>query len=141
MKNLEFTQEQYQTLLELVYMGEYVVGAHTATPIEPYNKLKNELFTKAEEFGLKHLTCDEDSSFPKGEFEFKLIHNFVDQYDELTFWSVLTQKLTYRELEKRFTSKEIEAMDLKTRYRTIGDIEREVEEHLKNNGIDQITIT
>lgn len=140
MKSIQFTPREYKALLELVHIGEWVVNAHKTNTLDSYDLLSKNLFSKAKDFGLDDITIEEDPRYPNAVFEEHLKSTYIDEYDELTFWEELTERLTYREFKKRYTAEQIEAMDVATRFLILCKLEEEVNHHLQNYGYDQIIL-
>lgn len=101
---IEITKEQYQTLLELVFMGNWVVNSMQETDAEQtkqYDHLEKLMFSKATEFELGELADDE--GYPSRKFEEESpVYDYIEEYDNHTFWDELTQRLAKRDLLRQY---------------------------------------
>ncbi|WP_077623187.1 hypothetical protein [Sediminibacillus massiliensis] len=99
--NLELTESQYKKLIELVYLGNWMVNAHRNVEIDSYRQVENAVFSKYEQAGLK-----EDINYyevPEEVYEFnenyqEKVHKFIKEYEDFNFWQELTYRLANRDL-------------------------------------------
>lgn len=53
---IDFTQEEFRQLLDLVFLGDWVVSAHDESSDDtPYTQIRNKIYSHAKDFGLKDL--------------------------------------------------------------------------------------
>ena len=71
MKKIEFTKEQYEALLKLVYLGNWLINSHrNLDQIEKkYEEIEQYLFSKSKDFGLDYFSDREESKYPSMDFE------------------------------------------------------------------------
>ena len=100
-KSIQFTNEEYKTLVRLVFMGEWVVNAfNIEIKGQPEYELSNKVFSESAKFGLE----DWFNKFDSGEYEMKeeKIMEIIDDinvYNLNTFWETLPQLLANRDAE------------------------------------------
>ena len=99
---VSFSQKEYARLLELVYMGLYVAGAHSeegSTP-ERYNEVTQTVLALSESFGCAHLVdATEDGTLvPSSQLEEGHALKVLDQFVDDSFWEELANRLASRDL-------------------------------------------
>jgi len=85
--NIDFTKDQYQTLLKLMYCGEWVLNSYKTSEDKTQretDKFEQYIFSFAKGYGLeKWVELDEESGlfFPTYIMEDEF-HEFVDKYNQ-----------------------------------------------------------
>ena len=119
---INFTKKEFVTLLEMIDIANWVISAHKVEkgPIEePYESLEGKLFALSSEFGCEEkvkYSKELDGYYPTHFFEMESPHrNFIDEYNEETFWDELIDRLAFFTnfygLGSRSVVSEIEAVD------------------------------
>jgi hypothetical protein len=134
---INFTKKQYEDLLKLVYLGNWMANAHRVEgEIERLNELESYVFSHAEEFGMERWadTDDPDTTYPTRYFEEESgVEELREEYDGEIFWEKLPDRLGARDFDEQYTKEEREAMDPQQRmiafYEKVGKWEEELEKH------------
>jgi hypothetical protein len=99
---IELSKEQYKTLLQLVFMGDWL--ANSIRTNEDGNKefedLEQYLYSFAGEQGMENLIMYDEKFkkyFSTREFE-ESFETIIDEYDDFTFWQELPGRLAKRDL-------------------------------------------
>jgi len=125
---IELTKKQYEILMKLVYIGNWIVnGFKTEDLDEDSDALENHIFSKAGDFGLgKFVFFDEDLDgwYPTAAAEDKWQID-LDDFRNDSFWDELEFRLADRDLVVRYGEKKVENMSLEERNR----LERELVDH------------
>ncbi len=103
--NLEMSQDQYEKLVETVFLGTWVVNSTQLELDESFEDVRNLVLSKYKEAGLENkITYQEpfDVHDLAVEYENELLDNYVEEYDEFSFWDKLVEKLAEKELIKEF---------------------------------------
>lgn len=101
---IELTSAEFRHLIDLVYIATWILDAHTIgenVQTAPYRRLEQKLFATASQQGLTDLVEyaeDFDLFFPTRELEESQAHDFIDEYDDNTFWEELIARLAERDL-------------------------------------------
>lgn len=102
---IDFTKKEYRLLLDIVSIADCVMSSHKSEPDErvtPYLEFQQKIFSCAKEFGLENLISHDKELhgyYPTMEFESSFAEQgFLDEYDEATFWDVLSGRLAQRDL-------------------------------------------
>lgn len=145
---IKLTKEQYSNLLKLVYLGNWMVNAiRTGTPgdehIEAFDELESYMFSFAKAFGFEEYADHDEKNgkvYPTREFEDNPeLRDFVDKYDDYTFWMELIGRLALRDLYGKYGD-EVSRMDWRERIELLSPIEKVYSEEFEQNGIDNIYI-
>ncbi len=138
--DLNLTREQYEKLLELVYLGNWLINAYrTDDYLEDYSDVVSLIFSQAGKAGLEEKAVRDERGekyLPSFDFE-ESLHDYIGEYDSFCFWEELINRLAEREAIKEFGSLPLDKIDLdeflekKNKYLRV--YEQEVEENgLKN---------
>lgn len=139
---IEFTKEQYENLMKLVYLGEWMVNSHRVFDerIKKYDKLQKYIFSFAKDFGLEKYVDNRDF-YPSGFFEEETdINGLRDEYDEDAFWLELPNRLGERDFLKKYTEEDWKKMTREERFLKIQEFIIKWEEELEKNGIKRLGI-
>jgi hypothetical protein len=85
--NIEITRDQYQTLLKLMYCGEWVLNSYKTTTDKVYketDEFEQYIFSFAKGFKLEKWIEYDDSLkkyFPTAQMEDDL-HKYIDKYNQ-----------------------------------------------------------
>ena len=143
---IEFTKEQYENLMKLVYLGEWMANAHrTDDRIEKYDELQRYVFSFAKDFGLEKHVDDEEigdgNFYPTRFFEEETdVDKLHEEYDEDTFWTELPERLGERDFFKKYSKKDWEKMTREERFLKIQECVIKWEEELEKYGIERLDI-
>jgi len=134
---IDLTQEQYEALLKMVYLGSWVANSPQEEPDEEYDAIEQHILSYAKEFGMdKYVAFDTKikTYVPTEEFENHTgIGNVLDAYNEYTVWEALVLSLARRDLIKKHGAGIVEKMPdeelLEKEYLFIQKYEEEFSEH------------
>ena len=103
---INFTKKEYQTLVEMLLLADWVIRGHEEHPREatkPYTDLRKKVLSHHKEMGMEKAFTYEpeaDDYFETADYEEQPPHmRFIDAYDEEMFWLTLASKLAHRDLE------------------------------------------
>jgi len=126
---IDFTKKQFETLLKMVYMGNWVVnGVRSGTKDDPnikeYEDLEKYVYSFAKDFGLEKYVDDEDKeiegikiqgTYPSRKLEESEVREYINYYDEDIFWEELANRLAMRDFHRDYSMEEIKNMDFRER--------------------------
>ncbi|TGN10598.1 hypothetical protein [Leptospira ilyithenensis] len=148
--NLELSLEQYETLLKLVYMGDWVISTLQAKERAEddsdndsrFAEVVRHVFNQAESIGLGNIVqIDQNNGEPYLTREFEEESGLVDileDYEDEVFWQALIERLAHRDFLRHFGESSISEMAIEER------IEKETPFHDKwanefhENGIESL---
>ena len=119
---INFTKKEYQTLVEMLLVADWVITGHEEEEREatkPHKELRKKVLSYHKEMGMAkafEYSPEHDEYFETAAYEEHAPHmRFIDEYDEQVFWVGLTSKLAHRDLaaegplgEKELTKKLVE---------------------------------
>ena len=100
---IPFTKAQYQRLLELVYVGNWIINAHDVPSdiVGEYKKYEDILWfvwSFAKDFGVKELVDQEwDKAYPSWFLEGKMLE-YISEYEDTYFRDELADRMATKEL-------------------------------------------
>ena len=139
---IELTTEQYQTLLELVFMGNWIVNANKPTDAataKEYEQLEKLVFSKAAEFELK--VWADPEGYPSRKFEEENpVYDYIEDYDDYTFWEQLTLRLAKRDMLKKYGKEALSKMSSFERLAEEDQLAEKYLEIFRTNGLEALTL-
>lgn len=99
--NLELTAKQYRRLLDMAYIGNWVLNSIRGDDrFRDYDEVESLLFEKAAEVGMEVLSEEhEGESVPSKAFVEGGIHEAIVDYENCIFFDVLAEDLARRDME------------------------------------------
>jgi hypothetical protein len=146
---IKLTKEQYENLIKLVYLGNWMInairsGAEGDEQIEKYNEIEQYIFYFAKDVGLeKYIEFDKkyNKFFPTAEFEENPeIEQYRQDYDEEIFWQELADRLGSRDFIRKYGEEAIEKMDPEERFLKEQEFIIQYEEEFEKNGIENLEL-
>ena len=98
--NIELTSKEYRLLLDMVYIGNWILNStRTDDRIEDYDLLQEKLFAKAPANGMRSLVVSwQGHIFPSRAYEDGGIHEAIADYEDAVFYDILAEELARRDL-------------------------------------------
>jgi len=147
MGQIEFSNEEYRLLLDMVYIADWVMNAHEVEQQEetkPYGKLEQKLLSLAKDFGFgEYIDWDEELQkyFPtRGFEEERPAMGFIDKFEDDSFWEELVARLADRDANRKYGQKKLTKMSFEERSKKIGEIEEKYSVEFERNGLDRLQI-
>jgi hypothetical protein len=137
---LSLSVEQFRKLIELAYLGEWILNAHHIDDHqdEDATQLFQQLLLSVDvegvetdaETGRKYLIADWDTMLQEQK---------ISDYDDHTFWEELTERLAERDLAKR-TGQRVEDIDRDDDLLELKPIEDRYRHEFEEHGLDRLQI-
>lgn len=98
--NIELTSKEYRLLLDMVYIGNWILNStRTDDRIEDYDLLQEKLFAKAPANGMRSLVESwQGHIFSSRAYEDGGIHEAIADYEDAVFYDILAEELARRDL-------------------------------------------
>ena len=98
---LELTDRQFRYLLDLVYIGNWVLNSTRGDDrIEEYDQVESKIFSHCLEQGMSKLVEQyRGSLIPSRAFADGGIHEAIEQYEDTVFYEILAEELALRDLD------------------------------------------
>lgn len=115
---ITFTKEQYETLIKLAYLGELMVNSiRSEDTMSEFDEMLTYLLSFAKDAGHdRYVQFDEDMKgyIPSEKLEEEL-HEYVEDYNNETFWEELVHRLAERDMINQFGAEAVQGMDFEER--------------------------
>ena len=132
--NIELTNKEFRRLLDMVYIGNWVLNSTRAEDrFKDYDDLQEKIFGSCAKLGLKDLyTTWYGHVFPSRAFEEGGIHEAIADYEDAVFYDILAEELARRDMSLEHTDPD-DVNELNTRIDEYFD-------EFEANGIDNLMI-
>lgn len=129
---LHLTQKQFRRLLDLVYIGNWVLNSTRGDDrIRDYDSVESHIFSYCLDHGMASLVELYDGEvIPSRAFAGGGIHEAIMAYEDITFFEILAEELALRDLDaERATAENYdEVMDRMEQY--MGEFEAHGTDHI-----------
>lgn len=100
--NIELSKEQFRLLLDLVYVGNWVMNsARGDDRINEYDEIESLIFACCEKAGFKGMTARMPEVVPSKRYVEGGIHEAIMDYEDTVFYNILAEELARRDLKDR----------------------------------------
>lgn len=144
---VEITKQEMNTLLEMLGIAHWVLHAHRSEDAPrtlKYRELEQKFLALAADHGFEDLIeFDEEERryYPTAEFEEEgPVLNFIDGYNDETFWKELVERMAMRDVLKHIGQKEFHAMEVEERLNKLDAAIAVYEEEFAKNGLNRLAI-
>ncbi|MFC7062697.1 hypothetical protein [Halobacillus seohaensis] len=103
--HLEMNEKQYQTLVETVFLGTWMVNSTKLELDEDFEEIRELVLAKYKDAGLEDKVSYQeafDIHDLQKDYEKQLFENYVDEYEEFSFWDMLIEKLSEKRLKQEY---------------------------------------
>jgi hypothetical protein len=140
---ITLTKEQYEKLMELVYLGNWLVNSYRADErIEVYDRTAEHVLSFAPSAGFQdRVEFDEFEGryFPSQKFD-EVLKPLIDDYDDDVFWNVLIDRLAERDLLRAQGEETVEKMDWEEYSRNVEPYIKKYEKEIDDSGVEHLEI-
>ena len=101
MMELKMTEKQFRRLLDLVYIGNWVLNSTRGDDrIKEYDQVESLVFAHCLDHGMAPLTeLYQGELIPSRAFADGGIHDAIEQYEDTVFYEILAEELALRDLD------------------------------------------
>ena len=98
--NIEFTSKQFRRLLDLAYIGNWVLNSARGNDrIKDFDEVESYLFSQCPKFGMNTLfELSEGEIIPSKAFSEGGIHEAIMDYEDAVFFEILAEELAHRDV-------------------------------------------
>lgn len=134
MMNIELTDKEFRRLLDMVYIGNWILNSTREDDrFEDYDLLQEKLFAMCAKNGMRPLVQSYMGHyFPSKAYEDGGIHEAIADYEDAVFFDILAEELARRDMAEENLSPD-----------DIGELSLRIDDYLgefEKNGIDNLTI-
>ena len=99
--NIELTRQQFRYLLDLVYIGNWVLNSTRENDrIKEYDQVESLIFSQCLSQGMKSLVEQLDGELiPSRAFADGGIHEAIENYEDVVFYEILAEELALRDMD------------------------------------------
>lgn len=145
--NVNMTKAEYEILLDVLHIADWVLHAHKIEEdprTEKYRELGQKFFSLAQEMGCETLIRFDPKSekyLPTAAYEDQAeVMEFIEEYDEDTFWDELGHRLAFRDLVREEGEENVDGMPWQERAERVESLCDDYMEEFSENGLDRVTI-
>ena len=139
--NLSLNPKDYRKLVELAYLGEWLINAHHEPEYadEAAGHVLQKLLAAP---GLEDVTRDEETGeyLMNTDWIEKLYEHFILDYDDHVFWDELTERLAQRDLARK-RGVGLEEINRDDDLLELKPLEDRYHQELEDRGIERIEIS
>lgn len=97
--DIHLTSREFRLLLDMVYIGNWVLNSTREDPFEEYDKLHGKIFSLCRGTALDALVDDYDGGkYPSRAYEEGGIHTAIEYYEDNIFFDLLAEALSRRDM-------------------------------------------
>lgn len=142
---IEFSKEQYETLLRLAYLGNWMANAYDEDPEDnQFTGLVSYICGFAKDAGLGDLVeHDKEAgmSFPSADLqEDEQLNELIERYDDSVFLDKLIFNLAGKDMLEKYGEKKITAMTDEQFFKEEGTFIQKYQKEFAKNGIRNLMV-
>lgn len=145
---INFTKKEYKFLLDILYIADWVLNAHKVEEdprTEAYKILEQKIFSYAKDTGFENLieyAPDHKEYFPTKEYEETgPAMEFIEEFENDTFWDQLINRLAERDLIRQVGGIEnLSNLSFENRIEKTFPLEEKYATEFETNGLDNLKI-
>lgn len=142
---IKLTEKQFEKLLKLTYLGMWVAEVHDQENEEYFSEIEQLIYAQADQVpDQKFIEFDEISAkyFPAINFDSEdVIVKYIEPYEENIFWDELIDRLTKRDMIKKYGLDGIQTMSPEEVLEKEKEFITLYEHEFQKNGIDKLGLT
>ena len=98
---IELTEQQYRYLLDLVYIGNWVMNSTRENDrIKEYDQVESLIFSHCLQHKMsKWVELYQGELIPSRRFADGGIHEAIEQYEDIVFYEILAEELALRDMD------------------------------------------
>jgi hypothetical protein len=142
---ISINTSEYQLLLDVIYMADWILHSHdteSRSDTQEYLNLFQKLMSYAKEMGHGDLVeFNKELKTWSESFTFEAesaAPDYIDEFENDTFWSELISRLAQRDALKVFKTKNIEDVDTERLFFAIANMEEKWSKEFAVYGLDRI---
>jgi hypothetical protein len=142
---IDLTKKQYETLMKMVYLGNWLVNSAKSEPEKEFEDLEQMILSRAKDFGLEtHAGFDEEAKayYPTEAFEEETgVVDIIGEYNMYTVWEELVLALSKRDLAAEYGKEKVDEMADEELMEKEYPFILKYEEEFRENGFENLVIS
>ncbi len=137
--NINFTKEQYETLLKMVQLGFWVTSSNEDTSDQhAFSDMEQYVMSFAKEFDVEGVEYDGQYGVYDITIEREReLHGAIDAYEDMVFWDKLAYYLARRDFKAEMTRQPLEE---DAAFQRLLELEEEYHQYFEKHGLEQVII-
>ena len=141
---IEFTKEQYENLIKLAYVGNFVINGirFGEEEIPGFNELEEHIYKHAKDFELGNLVAEEEGEFfASDELEENAeIEEFFEAFRDEIFWNELGDRLAVQAILENYNDEALAKMSDDEQFLLRTSVSDQFEEEFDENGLENVKV-
>ena len=145
---INFTKNEYRILLDMVYLGQWMVEAHKTGDLgndDAHEKLVQKIYAFSKEMGCADLVMPKKGSnkfYPSRSYEEESgTQDIIDQYNDDTFWDELVSRLSERDARADAEAKNQKISSIEVFWKLSEPHESKYADEFSKNGLKNLIIS
>ena len=139
---LTFTEEQYKKLVETIFLGSWMLNSTRLEDLdEEAEEIRELILSRYKEANLEDKVVYQEEMEIHDltiDYESELLDQYIEEYDEFSFWDKLVEKLTEKEMVQTFGADVVSAPLTDEMLKTQLDLEEKIGQELEEKGITNL---
>lgn len=140
---INLSQDQYKKLLQLVYLGNWLVNSYRGDQrVEEYDKLAEDIMAFAPAAGMKdQVEFDEFEGryYPSRKLDEEMRSHW-QEYDEDVFWNMLIDGLAERDFGRKYSAENLDTMEWEEYEKKIEPFLKRYEKEVDEHGLERLEV-
>jgi len=143
--SIQFSRTEYRALVEMIQIADWVISSHETEPLaatQVFRDVRAKVLGDVEKMGMGHLiehSPELNDFFETREYEETSEHReFINNYDDCTFWDNLVDNLAKRDLIDHIGKKHFIDMEPMTRFQRLERLQEKYEREFEANGLQNL---
>ena len=139
---LSFTKDELQKFVLMTAIGHWVINGIKEKSVADFETVEQKVFQAAMQHGLDDLIGknDLDSKIsPKNSLDTSMMQ-YIEEYDEFTFWEELECSLTDRDMIKKYGEDAFRKMTFEERMKREEEFRAKYNNEFVENGVENIIV-
>lgn len=141
---INITKREYRTLLDMVYVSDWVMHAHlTEWGENDYQALRRKLLSYYKEMDAEDIIEageETEEYYELFEYEEKMHGAFIDPYEEHIFWGGLTERLALRDLIEKIGMDGYKALEDRERVKQLDKMAAGYRKEFEKYGLECVKV-
>ncbi|MFH1824264.1 MAG: hypothetical protein ABH873_03445 [Candidatus Firestonebacteria bacterium] len=141
---IKFTEEQYESLIKIIYLGDWLVDAIRLEKdrVKEFEEIEQYVYSFHEKAKLqKYIKYDREMKkfHPTSKLEEDL-NKYIDEYDDEIFHDELVSRLSRRDFIKKYGIDKVKKMNWEKRIEEEEQFIEKYEKEFEKNGVENLEI-
>jgi hypothetical protein len=141
--NIELTKEQLETLVKLVYLGNWMANSWRTEDVkEEFDEIESLVLAEGAKNGLEdYVEFDEEDrkAFPSAELEEKM-GEMIDFYNDNTFWDQLIYRMADRDYARKYGEDALDDLTSEKGMEREKPLIEKYEKEFNEHGLDRLEV-